>query len=163
MENLNAEQVKKALRGHIGVVDMRCEECHYNQVNGSETCIALLITDALALINSQEQRIKELTQANEQLSESYDQLEKTKDELLLERSRLTEENERLKAQKYYIHSDDRIEMIPTVESVRADTVRKMQERLKECFNNEIKHMSIYTEGQVLFAVDQIAKEMLECK
>ena len=29
---------------------------------------------------------------------------------------LAEENERLKAQKYYLHSDGRIEMLPTVES-----------------------------------------------
>ena len=67
MENLNAEQVKKALQGHIGVVDMRCEKCPYNQDNGSEICIDLLMTDALALINSQEQRIKELTEENERL------------------------------------------------------------------------------------------------
>jgi hypothetical protein len=37
----------------------------------------------------------------------------------------------------------------------------MQERLRECFDNEIEHKSIYTESQVLFVIDQIAKEMLE--
>lgn len=35
------------------------------------------------------------------------------------------EIEMLKAQKYMAYPDGRIEMIPTVESVRADTVRKM--------------------------------------
>ena len=69
MENLNAEQVIKALEGHIGVVDMRCEECPYNQDNGSEICINLLMTDSLALIESYEKKIKELTEENKGLIE----------------------------------------------------------------------------------------------
>jgi septal ring factor EnvC (AmiA/AmiB activator) len=180
MENLNAEQVKKALQGHIGVVDMRCEECPYNQDNGSEICIDLLITDALALINSQEQD-------KEKLGLLIDEILKEKRELFEENKRLTEENERLtrlanlrqrdldnandllfkvedeierlKAQKYYIHSDGRIEMVPTVESVRADTVRKMQERLKG--RNEVYCVNKADLKTMNFVVDQIAKEMLE--
>ena len=77
---------------------------------------------------------------------------------------LTEENEKLKAQKYYIHSDGRIEMIPTVESVRADTVRQMQERLKQYI--DVGHYRPATEiclSELAVAniIDQIAKEMLD--
>ena len=106
MENLiavNAETVKRALecctRGRKSKEDRPCLDCPYNECNivggTSErqtkgTCQGWLMKDALALINSQEQRIKELTQANEMLSESYDHLEKTKDELLAERSRPAE-------------------------------------------------------------------------
>lgn len=64
---LNREKIIKALQGHIGVVDMRCEECPYNQDNGSEICIDLLVTDSLALIESYEKKIKKLTEENERL------------------------------------------------------------------------------------------------
>ena len=70
---------------------------------------------------------------------------------------LTEENERLKAQKYYIYSDGRIEMIPTVDTVRADTVRKMQEMLHEQFHDRVA----YTRSYVHDTIDLIAKEMIE--
>ena len=30
----------------------------------------------------------------------------------------------------------------------------------ECFNNEVEHLAMYTEAQVIFAIDQIAKEMI---
>jgi hypothetical protein len=65
--------------------------------------------------------------------------------------------ERLKAQKYMAYPDGRIEMIPTVESVRADTVQKMQERLKGAFN--FGHTIL--EKSICDIIDQIAKEMLE--
>lgn len=112
---LNAEMIKKALECCVSLGG--CQKCSYRE-RGSVTCMYDLRSDALALINSQEQRIKELTeerkdfeiralraeneatkykdcyeiekQAREQLSESYDYLEKTKDELLSERSRLIE-------------------------------------------------------------------------
>ena len=122
MENLNAEQIKKALECCAYGL---CRDCALYSDDG---CGNKVIIGAIELINSQEQKIfelenrlkecengyegtlhlescklhdaeekvKELTQAHEMLSESYDHLEKTKDELLSERSRLTEENERLR-------------------------------------------------------------------
>ena len=72
---------------------------------------------------------------------------------------LTEENERLKAQKYMAYPDGRIEMIPTVESVKADTVRKMQERLHERFGTDSNR--VYSNYNIHRYIDQIAKEMLE--
>lgn len=70
---------------------------------------------------------------------------------------LTEENERLKAQRYMVRSDGTLEMIPTVEQVRADTVQKMQERLKA---EKFTHKNF---GDLVCVddIDQIAKEMLE--
>ena len=101
MENLNAEQVKKALECCI---KNQCENCcQCGNWHEQWNCMTSLMKNALALINSQEQRIKELAA----------------------------ENERLKAQKYYIHSDGRIEMIPTVESVRADTIDEFVKMVKE--------------------------------
>lgn len=114
---LNREQIIKALQccRHSDSDEKYCADCPYYAV---KYCAAKISEDALALINSQEQRIKELTeerkdfeiralraeneatkykdryetakQAHEMLSESYDHLEKTKDELIAERSRLTE-------------------------------------------------------------------------
>lgn len=72
---LNAEQIKKALecctRGRKNKEDRPCLNCLYNECNivggTSErqikgTCQGWLMKDTLALINSQEQRIKELTE-----------------------------------------------------------------------------------------------------
>jgi hypothetical protein len=64
---------------------------------------------------------------------------------------LTEENKRMSRTKYWAYPDGRIEMIPTVESVKADIVRKMQERLKA---TPLWFVSKDT-------IDQIAKELLE--
>lgn len=54
MENLNAEQIKKALENWVKNYD------------GNALDFTILC-NALALINSQEQRIKELTEENERL------------------------------------------------------------------------------------------------
>lgn len=56
MENINAEQVKKALSDCL-IGD--CEPCAYRKIFD---CRDSMCFDALALINSQEQRIKELEQ-----------------------------------------------------------------------------------------------------
>ena len=69
---------------------------------------------------------------------------------------LTEENEKLKAQKYYLHEDGRIEMIPTIESVKANTVREMQ---AEIINRCVKG-GIYP-AFVASTINQIAKEMID--
>lgn len=74
---------------------------------------------------------------------------------------LTKENKRLKAQKYYLHSDGRIEMIPTVESVRADTVRKMQERLKAQAMTIKDHTGKMGTVVGVGNIDDVAREMFE--
>lgn len=133
MENLNAEQVKKALECCI---KNQCENCcQCGNWHEQWNCMTSLMKNALVLINSQEQRIKELAA----------------------------ENERLKAQKYYIHSDGRIEMIPTVESVKADTVRKMQERLKADAVTIQDHTGKLGVVVGVGNIDDVAREMLESK
>ena len=77
---------------------------------------------------------------------------------------LTEENERLSGavKQYEEERKYHFEMSrKRIVEAKADTVRKMQDRLMECFNNEVEHLAMYTEAQVIFAIDQIAKEMLE--
>lgn len=73
-----------------------------------------------------------------------------------ENKSLTEENERLKSQKYMAHPDGRIEMIPSIESVRADTVNEMYSMIKErCIKG-----GIYP-AFVASVVTEVAKELLE--
>lgn len=134
MENLNAEQVKKALECWASGNACEGSRCELFEIS-PDTCDRWLGRNALALITSQEQRIKELT----------------------------EENERLKAQKYYIHSDGRIEMIPTVESVRADTVRKMLERLKADAVAVQYHPGKIGVFVGVGNIDDAAREIFECK
>lgn len=122
MENLNAETVKSELEGLV----------KFN------TCPDYII-DALALINSQEQRINELTEENERLKNSInfqvvmpdDKMEEIKAECL-----------------------ERVEL--DVKECRADTVRKMQSEIKErCIKGGI------FPAFVASTIDEIAKEMLE--
>ena len=75
---------------------------------------------------------------------------------------LTEENERLRGQNIDLAAELK-KCLKAGWAVEVHTVRKMQERLIECFNNEVDHLSMYTEAQVIFAIDQIAKEMVEGK
>lgn len=167
MENLNAEQIIKALEC-CASPEYRCEECPIDQKKKDDcVCGQFLAQNALALITSQEQRIAELTQANEMLSESYDHLEKTKDELIAERSRLTEENVRLRvvADMSDTTLTDALRIVnefcdSRIKRAKADTVRKMQERLKEHLDD------FYNSGEdalldVPDLIDQIAKELLE--
>ena len=128
---LNAEQIKKALECCTVGIGTECEKCPYML---TKFCNDVLKKEVLALINSQEQKIK----------------------------KLTEENERLRATKYMAYPDGRIEPIPTIESVRADTVRKMQEHIYERLDISVEgYSSEEIKSDVRDMVDQIAKEMLE--
>ena len=66
MEILNAEQIKKALEC-CSPSGKHCTECVYFYRAVDDICAPYLMADALALITSQEQRIKELTEENERL------------------------------------------------------------------------------------------------
>ena len=126
MENLNAEQIKSDLA--ICALGY-CKACHYNKFIAG--CRDELCGDALALINSQEQRIKELAEENERLMR-----EKTALECVVSTAR---------------------------NQAKADTVRKMQERLKAEMRNTAKYSFGSREYSVIGEafIDQIAKEMLE--
>ena len=144
---LNAEQIKRALEccnseGHI------CGKCPYESVRIGISCRDKLIRDALALINSQEQRIKELTEENERLITICE----TKIDLL---KKTEAENERLMRDKTNLEC-----IVTSARNLeKSDTVRKMQERLTSCFCPDCD----YSGHDVRRVIDQIAKEMLEDK
>ena len=68
---VNAEQIKKALMYCTEFAPLRCDECPMEAPNttskGSLSCSDNLMKNALSLITSQEQRVKELTEKNERL------------------------------------------------------------------------------------------------
>ena len=136
MENLNAEYIKVALKCHSDPKN-KCEICPYNK----KCCSMALSNDALALINSQEQRIKELSEENERLSKEVADLQ---DELKCEK----ETNNHL-CDEYM--------------SAKADTVREMQERFKAEMRNTAKYSFGGREYSVIGEafIDQIAQEMVE--
>lgn len=188
---LNAEQIKKALEccpnRSCGV------DCPYYE---AEICTLEIMRDALALINSYEQRIKELEADCEQWRSdwaenqarweiAYDELDKEKHNIELtlvgvmffvdkwlngaelekdevnraitmrEKTlqiveKLTEENERLRDTAYRLECE--------VHRERADTVRKMQERLTKEFDRLHKNNFMTAEVRQ-WIIDQIAKEM----
>lgn len=73
---------------------------------------------------------------------------------------LYEENERLQATRYFLHSDGRMEMIPTVDAVRDSAVRDVLLKFS-------LHFGTYTDEDTVKVVDvfkllaQIEKEVLE--
>lgn len=138
MKNLNAEQVIDILDKMDFFEGQRAGRELWNEkpFEVQEQDIANFSGDVALIkkyINSQEQRIKELT----------------------------EKNERLKATKYYMHSDGRIEVIPSVDSVRADTIKKMQERLKADAVTIQDHTGKLGVVVGVGNIDDVAKEMLE--
>ena len=177
MENLNAEQVNKALELCLAndVCDSSCEICPYT--DNMKNCMDEMLRDVLALINSQEQKIKELTEENEKLTikmnaygltaknlgeenerllaRNFDLAEKG-EKVVIAYKKLSEENERLKAENEMLLNIKNL----NIDKVIADTVRKMQERVKKCLSDK---PSLFTQQRyiVVDVIDQIAKEMLE--
>ena len=137
MENLNAEEIKCGLE-HCTAKSYKCEECPYfYKSEGLKSSMEILMTDALALINSQEQRIKELTEENEGWTSSIKILVNNNADLEFEL-----------AQTYDL-----------LEESKVDTVREMQERLKEHLEKPEFPWDSFTVAEEV--IDQIAKEMLE--
>ena len=156
-------------------LENRLKECE----NGYEGTLSL---DRCKLHDAEE-KVKELTQLHEMLSESYDHLEKTKDELIAERARLTEENERLNKEVADLQDELKCEketnahlcsqymsenhlrhqveemLANGMSVVKANTVRKMQERFNEKVAKLLISPSIQYQASAF--IDQIAKEMVE--
>jgi type I site-specific restriction endonuclease len=151
MENLNAEQVKKTLECCI---EGECENCPYDE---ETSCREYLLHEALALINSQEQKIKELTEENERLraenakyeAENHAQFDKW---LKLEEATKRHHSELFEEAKI---------------AVKDYTVQKYKSAIVEYYSQPKyqptkEHPIKHTQIEHLFAVlDQIAKEMLE--
>lgn len=173
MGNLNAVIVKKALECCTG--DDDCKNCPY-WVDVDVNCFDNLKSDALALITSLEQRIKLLEGDNEYLrtqitaTEARAESRKESDlaellELRLKVEELTEENERL-AKIHSLAVAEREANVKgftdTLATIRADTVRKMQELIYERLDISVEgYSSEEIKSDVRDMVYQIAKEMLE--
>ena len=169
MENLNAENITNEIQSLIKAL----KECGgwVKRGNGEGWFNHDILVDAVAVITSQEQRIKELT---EELDDAKrDTIPKLR--LSLERANvmgveadkkvaeLTEENEKLREQNDYLVKEavfSPMERANNTLEVKADTVRKMHERLKERFSTATRY-SKYSGAGVVMVIDQIAKEMLE--
>lgn len=106
MKIVNAERIKNNIEACI---ERECENCSYDE---QTSCKETMLCEALALIESQEQRIEELTEENEylkstdigELQQEYDSLAKSLedaieliDKLRAKKAKLTEENERLRS------------------------------------------------------------------
>lgn len=129
MENLNAEQIKNVLEHCANwTAETGCKGCPYE-----DNCINEdVIKAALALITSQEQRIKELT----------------------------EENERLRAIPEQLHKEMSERMVEERKIERKLAVRKMSERLDKRFCHDPAFLGV-EQRLIMDVIDQIAKEMLE--
>ena len=116
------------------------------------------IKEAIALIRYDEEKIKELTEGKYDIECSYNSLKKDNERLHascteLERkcASLNDENESLK--------DSNEHLAVFLAEAKADTVQKMQERLKHRLCCIAQFHFNYAE--VEFHIDQIAKEMIE--
>ena len=172
MEN---NDIKKALECCANR-QMSCNNCPYVHEDTADdgSCAEKMEADALALINSQEQRIKELTEENEAWQKSLitqkENADKAYYELACEVENLRTENARYEAENHAEfnkwmkleeatkrHHSELFEEAKI--AVKEDTVRKMQERLSEAF----KHYPQRCGKCCKEKVDQIAKEMVEDK
>ena len=158
---LNAEKVKKALEIHTGILDMPCEECPYNCDAHDEICLDVLAADALALINSQEQRIGELAKENENLRIKLAARIMAGITLKAVNKKLEEGNERLRAENERYAELEEGCYVTGYKNIKADTVREMQERLKADAVTIQDHTGKLGVFVGVGNIDDVAREMLE--
>lgn len=149
---LNREQTKKALEWCYA--EETCSECPYQKIC-FEASQWQILGDALALINSQEHRIKELTEENEGLR--------------VDKKKLINENEELKKQiQEADFTEEEIDFIDEytrllnegIRDAKANNVSEIKTRFAMRFGTYTdKDMTPITE--VFRLLDQIAKEMLD--
>lgn len=166
---MEKEQIKKALHccAHY------CGSCNkYCPLYTDDECTITLAKSTLALINSYENKIFELENRLKECENGYEgtlYLERCKLHDAEEKNKeLTEENEGLKdyctkLKRCYLSYETLYKVTRVrVDYTKADTVRKMQERLKA----SAFVFASTNDGRKYFAVeidtiDQIAKETLE--
>lgn len=151
MEN---NDIKKALECCVKVGGYRdaqiCNDCPLSE----KRCAILLPENALALITSQEQRIKELTE----------DLHATRTEL----TRVQEENERLsnRITCQVVLPDEKLEEIKTeclsrveldIKAVQADTLEEYRKRVYR----KMEKYTVFGREYIQRIMREIAKEMLE--
>ena len=150
---LNAEQIKKALGCCI---EGECDGCTYDE---QTACKEYILHDALALITSQEQRIKELTEAVERSETARGRKESIDNGFSPSVTELQRENERLRADCVK-GANALIEEMQRNRTIKAVTVRKMQEALEQRIHSKLSYHGWYLKETV---IPEIVKEMLEGK
>ena len=177
---LNAEQTKKALEccvkadTHLDCRKLKCpalinDECIYIGET-VEDCDRQQFADALSLINSQEQRITELTEENERLKSEASVKRKLLDKAEVRIECVEEENNQLQADICnaemnlgHITEDNQAKdetitnLIATIKDIQADTVRKMQAALEQRIHSKLTYRGWYLKEMV---IPQIAKEVV---
>ena len=165
---LNAETIKKALEccGEY-THGTTCNNCPYMHIDlaDNDICSNRMSRDALALITSQEQRMKELTAENKLLNV---ELGNANSEILrlIERTKeLTEENERLKSVEFTCgfvkpHKVLECPIFDEIVRTKADTVREMQDRIAQYIGTYTDKSFVYVSAMFKL-IDRVAKEMLE--
>lgn len=154
MENLNAEQVKKALEycaNHDECVGVMCP---YYAIE----CENLMPKDALALITSQEQRIGAQDMTISKLRQRAEKAEHDASRYEQRIKELDDDNARLYyiCQSYALQYGTATDKEVFLKKERADTAREMHSEIKErCIKG-----GIYP-AFAASTIDQIAKEMIE--
>lgn len=181
---LNREQVIKALECCNKAIVADCVDCPLCDV---DSCENSLLGNALSLINElteerdglenlihtmseienrMSETIEELTSENKLLNVELGNANSEISRLIEERKELTEENERLKRTQVvqHIHIDEqfRKECEYEMKQLKADTVKKMQERLTSFFANDdtLKYIEVDAE-YINEQIDHITEEILE--
>ena len=132
---LNREQIIKALKCISSTEDVLCAGCDYRKYDGL-ACHRIGANNALALI-------KELTEENERLRG--------------ERAKFFEYKHGTLVRNALVLTKNKKEFDDFCKAIKADTVRKMQERLMY----EFGFLCSWELQEIKDTVDQITKEMLE--
>ena len=148
MENLNVEQVKKGLKICAYTAEEGCDGCPYwDESTYKDTyndCRTAVCENALALITSQEQRIKEFVNENSELKSQIQETDIPEEDINLfdEFTKLLTEG---------------------IREAKADTVRKIADLL---WQGESEKLNISVGGKYYDKqefIDLIAKEIIDGK
>lgn len=155
---MNADAIVKALKCCNVPSGRACSECPYHEVG--EKCRTKRNKDAAELI-------VKLAQESQKWQEAYDCADSACRELSSKCDELTEENEKLnerinrEARCQYDLCGQIVTLRDDVKYIKADTVQKIQERLRAETITIQDHIGNLGSVILVSAVDQIAKEMLE--
>ena len=155
---LNRDEIIKALECCISLP--LCDDCPRLPTN------CRILEDALALIN-------QLAEENERLSAEVSVKKKLLDKAEVRIQCVEEENNQLKADicnatmnlEHITKENEKIgienfDLICKLSHIKADTVRKMQEMVNECFDSESDEPK-QTHDYIRYVIEKIAKELLE--
>ena len=151
---MEREQVIKALECCNRGTTEDCAKCPRfdDRTLSTEDCMECLMRDALSLI-------KELTEENERQRSEISVKRKLLDEAEVRMDCLEEVNKVLQAD--ICNATMNLEHLTKEnERLRADTVRKMQERLDKHFCHDPAFLGV-EQRLIMDVIDQIAKEMVE--